>query len=255
MQHFFVTPSQVKDGKIFVEGSDVNHMKNVLRMRPGEELMVSDGNNFKYLCAVEEYGEGGAVLRILEEMQTDTELSSKLYLFQGLPKQDKMELIVQKAVELGAYQVIPVSTRRSVVKLDEKKALKKVERWQQIALSAAKQAGRGYIPQMADVMSYPEALSYAKKLDVVLIPYELAEGMKETKEIIESIVPGQSVGIFIGPEGGFEAEEIGEAKREGVIPVTLGRRILRTETAAITVLSWLMYRLEQMAEERNKGNL
>ena len=237
MQHFFVTPSQVKDGKIFVEGSDVNHMKNVLRMRPGEELMVSDGNNLKYLCAVEEYGEGGAVLRILEEMQTDTELSSKLYLFQGLPKQDKMELIVQKAVELGAYQVIPVSTRRSVVKLDEKKALKKVERWQQIALSAAKQAGRGYIPQVADVMSYPEALSYAKKLDVVLIPYELAEGMKETKEIIESIVPGQSVGIFIGPEGGFEKEEVELALEWGAKAVTLGRRILRTETAGLAMLS------------------
>ena len=245
MQHFFVTPSQVKDGKIFVEGSDVNHMKNVLRMRPGEELMVSDGNNLKYLCAVEEYGEGGAVLRILEEMQTDTELSSKLYLFQGLPKQDKMELIVQKAVELGAYQVIPVSTRRSVVKLDEKKALKKVERWQQIALSAAKQAGRGYIPQVADVMSYPEALSYAKKLDVVLIPYELAEGMKETKEIIESIVPGQSVGIFIGPEGGFEKEEEELALEWGAKAVTLGRRILRTETAGLAMLSVLMFRLEE----------
>ena len=171
MQHFFVTPSQVKDEKIYVEGSDVKHMKNVLRMRPGEELMVSDGNNLKYLCAVENYEEGKAVLRILEEMPSDTELSSKLYLFQGLPKQDKMELIVQKAVELGAYQVIPVSTRRSVVKLDEKKASKKVERWQQIALSAAKQAGRGYIPQVSEVMSYPEALSWAKNLDVVLIPY------------------------------------------------------------------------------------
>ena len=171
MQHFFVTPSQVKDEKIYVEGSDVKHMKNVLRMRPGEELMVSDGNNLKYLCAVENYEEGKAVLRILEEMPSDTELSSKLYLFQGLPKQDKMELIVQKAVELGAYQVIPVSTRRSVVKLDEKKASKKVERWQQIALSAAKQAGRGYIPQVSEVMSYPEALSWATKLEVVLLSH------------------------------------------------------------------------------------
>lgn len=154
-------------------------------------------------------------------------------------------MIVQKAVELGAYQVIPVSTRRSVVKLDEKKALKKVERWQQIALSAAKQAGRGYIPQVADVMSYPEALSYAKNLDVVLIPYELAEGMKETKEIIESIVPGQSVGIFIGPEGGFEKEEVELALEWGAKAVTLGRRILRTETAGLAMLSVLMFRLEE----------
>ena len=134
---------------------------------------------------------------------------------------------------------------RLLVKLDEKKALKKVERWQQIALSAAKQAGRGYIPQVADVMSYPEALSYAKKLDVVLIPYELAEGMKETKEIIESIVPGQSVGIFIGPEGGFEKEEVELALEWGAKAVTLGRRILRTETAGLAMLSVLMFRLEE----------
>lgn len=245
MQHFFVTPSQVKEEKIYVEGSDVKHMKNVLRMHPGKELMVSDGNNLKYLCAVENYEEGKAVLRILEEMPSDTELSSKLYLFQGLPKQDKMELIVQKAVELGAYQVIPVSTRRSVVKLDEKKASKKVERWQQIALSAAKQAGRGYIPQVSEVMSYPEALSWAKKLDVVLLPYELAKGMRETKEMIESIAPGQSVGIFIGPEGGFEKEEVELALECGAKAVTLGRRILRTETAGLAMLSVLMFRLEE----------
>ena len=244
MQHFFVTPSQVKDGKIFVEGSDVNHMKNVLRMRPGEELMVSDGNNLKYLCAVEEYGEGGAVLRILEEMQTDTELSSKLYLFQGLPKQDKMELIVQKAVELGAYQVIPVSTRRSVVKLDEKKAQKKAERWQQIAVSAAKQAGRGYIPEVAPVVSYRQAVERAKELDVILIPYELERGMQATKKIIKAVRPGQSIAVFIGPEGGFEKEEVEQALGCGARAVTLGRRILRTETAGLTALSVLMFHLE-----------
>lgn len=245
MQHFFVTPSQVRGDRIEIEGSDVNHMKNVLRMRCGEELMVSDGNNRKYLCAVEEYVSEGVVLRVLKEMQSDTELSSKIYLFQGLPKQDKMELIVQKAVELGAYQVIPVSTRRSVVKFDEKKAKKKVERWQEIARSAAKQAGRGYIPEVGRVMSYPEALSWAKGLDVLLIPYELKEGMKETKEIIKSIMPGQSVGIFIGPEGGFEREEVALALKYGAKAVTLGRRILRTETAGLAMLSVLMFHLEE----------
>ena len=132
MQHFFVTPSQVKEGRIYIEGSDVNHMKNVLRMRSGEELMISDGNNLKYRCVIEGYEEEEAVLGILESMQVDTELSSRIYLFQGLPKQDKMELIVQKAVELGVYQVIPVSTRRSVVKLDAKKAARKAGRWQEI---------------------------------------------------------------------------------------------------------------------------
>ena len=191
MQHFFVTPSQVKGEKIYVEGMDVNHMKNVLRMRCGEELMVSDGNNLKYRCSVEGYEEEQAVLRILEEMDVDTELSSRIYLFQGLPKQDKMELIVQKAVELGVYRVIPVSTRRAVVRLDQKKAGKKAERWQQIARSAAKQAKRGYVPEVAFPMSYREALEAARELDVILIPYELAKDMKETKEIIERIRPGK----------------------------------------------------------------
>ena len=244
MQHFFVTPSQVKGEKIYVEGMDVNHMKNVLRMRCGEELMVSDGNNLKYRCSVEGYEEEQAVLRILEEMDVDTELSSRIYLFQGLPKQDKLELIVQKAVELGVYRVIPVSTRRAVVRLDQKKAGKKAERWQQIARSAAKQAKRGYVPEVAFPMSYREALEAARELDVILIPYELAKDMKETKEIIERIRPGKSVGIFIGPEGGFEKEEVELALEYGAMPVTLGRRILRTETAGMAMLSVLMFHLE-----------
>lgn len=244
MQHFFVTPSQVKEDYILIEGSDVNHMKNVLRMRPGEKVGVSDGNNHKYVCHIERYEDDLAWLEVEEEMPVDTELSSKLYLFQGLPKQDKMELIVQKAVELGAYEVIPVATKRAVVKLDAKKAKKKTERWQQIAESAAKQAGRGYIPEVKNVMTYKEALEYSKALDVVLIPYELAEGMKETKEIISSIQPGQSVGIYIGPEGGFEKEEVEAAIGSGAKAITLGKRILRTETAGLTTLSVLMFHLE-----------
>lgn len=147
MQHFFVSPEQVREEKIYVEGSDVNHMKNVLRMKTGEELTIGDGDGWLYLCVVESYEEDMAVLRILEKKKDESELPSKIYLFQGLPKQDKMELIVQKAVELGVYQVIPVATKRAVVKLDAKKAKKKVERWQQIAVSAAKQAGRGIIRQ------------------------------------------------------------------------------------------------------------
>lgn len=144
MQHFFVSPEQVKEGKIYVEGGDVNHMKNVLRMKTGEELTVNDGEGSQYLCAVESYEADMAVLKILGKKQDESELASKIYLFQGLPKQDKMELIVQKSVELGAYQVIPVATKRAVVKLDAKKAKKKVERWQQIAVSAAKQGRTRY---------------------------------------------------------------------------------------------------------------
>ncbi|RGU96007.1 16S rRNA (uracil(1498)-N(3))-methyltransferase [Clostridium sp. AF15-17LB] len=244
MHHFFVTPSQVRDGDIFVEGQDVNHLKNVLRVKPGEAVAVSDGDNRKYVCTVERYEEGAAVLRICEEQEADTELPSRICLFQGLPKQDKMELIVQKAVELGVSEVVPVVTRRSVVKLDEKKAGKKVQRWQSIAESASKQAGRGHIPKVAQVAGFKEALLQASGLDVLLIPYELAEDMRETKKVIGSIVPGQSVGVFIGPEGGFEREEVEAAIEAGARPITLGRRILRTETAGLTTLSVLMFHLE-----------
>lgn len=244
MQHFFVSPQQVKEEKIYVEGSDVNHIKNVLRMKLGAKLTVNDGEGWQYLCEVESYEADMAVLHIVEKSKAETELASRIYLFQGLPKQDKMELIVQKAVELGAYQVIPVSTKRAVVKLDAKKAGKKVERWQQIAVSAAKQAGRGIVPTVGEVCTYAQALKMAEELDVVLIPYELAEGIEETKKIIAGIRPGQSVGVFIGPEGGFEEEEVKLAMEAGAKPVTLGRRILRTETAGLTTLSLLMFHLE-----------
>ena len=159
-----------------------------------------------------------------------------------------MELIIQKAVELGAYAVDPDETRRCVVKLDAKKAQKKVARWQQISESAAKQSKRMLIPEVKNVMSWREALALAKELDVLLIPYELAKGMKETREILGTIQPGQSIGIFIGPEGGFEEEEVRDAMEAGAKPVTLGKRILRTETAGMTMLSILMFALEKEDE-------
>ena len=245
MHQFFVTPMQVKEDHIYIEGLDVNHIKNVLRMKVGEALKVSDGNNRKYLCEIGSMTAQQVCVRIVEEQQVDTELPSKIYLFQGLPKSDKMELIVQKAVELGAYEIIPVATKRAVVKLDEKKALKKVERWRGIAESGAKQSGRNVIPKVTNVMSYKDALTYARGLDVLLIPYELAEGMKETKQVIEEIKRGQSVGIFIGPEGGFETQEVEDAIANGARAITLGKRILRTETAGLTTLSILMYHLEE----------
>lgn len=246
MQHFFVPPSQVEETEIIITGSDVNHMKNVLRMKQGEEVSVSDGNNCRYLCRVKEYTKTGeAVLAITERQENDTELSSRIYLFQGLPKQDKMEFIVQKAVELGVYQIIPVAAKRCVVKLDEKKARKKTERWQEISKSAAKQSGRGLVPEVKGVMSWKEALRMAAGLDVLLIPYELAEGMASTKDVLASIRPGKSVGIFIGPEGGFEKAEVLEAMGAGAKVLTLGRRILRTETAGIAILSVLMFQLEE----------
>ena len=245
MHHFFVTPQQISGDKIRIEGGDVNHMKNVLRMKLHEKAESSDGESRTYLCEVEAYEEDVAVLHILEEMEADTEPASKLYLFQGLPKSDKMELIVQKAVELGVYQVIPVAMKRSVVRLDDKKAAKKADRWNSIAESAAKQAGRSRIPEVTMPLSYNEALKMAEELDVTLLPYELAGGMEVTREVIRQIKSGQSVGIFIGPEGGFEPEEVDAAVSMGAKVITLGRRILRTETAGLATLAVLMFELEQ----------
>lgn len=245
MHHFFVTPQQISGDKIRIEGGDVNHMKNVLRMKLHEKAEISDGESRTYLCEVEAYEEDVAVLHILEEMEADTEPASKLYLFQGLPKSDKMELIVQKAVELGVYQVIPVAMKRSVVRLDDKKAAKKADRWNSIAESAAKQAGRSRIPEVTMPLSYNEALKMAEELDVTLLPYELAGGMEVTREVIRQIKSGQSVGIFIGPEGGFEPEEVDAAVSMGAKIITLGRRILRTETAGLATLAVLMFELEQ----------
>ncbi len=244
MQNFFVYDWQVQGDTVTIEGTDVNHMVNVLRMKVGEEVSVHDDVNRKYLCRIAELQEDKVCLSILEQQTSDTELPCRIYLFQGLPKGDKMEWIIQKGVELGAYAIVPVATKRAVVKLDEKKAQKKVARWNSIAESAAKQSGRGMIPEVLPVMKFSEALQFAKDLDLNLIPYEKAEGIADTKQRIEKIRPGQSIGIFIGPEGGFEEAEVEMAKEMQAIPVTLGRRILRTETAGMTMLSILMYHLE-----------
>lgn len=246
MYHFFVEPGQIEGNRITITGSDVNHIKNVLRMKIGEELSVSNGqDNREYRCGIERIEENEVLCTLRFIKETGLELPSKVCLFQGLPKADKMELIVQKAVELGVSEIIPVAAKRAVVKLDEKKARNKLARWQGIAESAAKQSKRNVIPRIKDVMTMKEAIAYASLMEVRLIPYELAEDMKETKKIISGLRPGQSVAVFIGPEGGFEEAEIQQARAAGIIPVTLGKRILRTETAGLTILSWIMYQLEE----------
>ena len=246
MHHFFVEPSQIQGNHIFIDGPDVNHIRNVLRMNPGEEVNVTDGTGEKvYRCAIASRGEDKVELNIMWAQEKGMELPSKIYLFQGLPKSDKMEFIIQKAVELGVYEIIPMATARAVVKLDQKKAAAKVKRWQAISESAAKQSKRLLIPEVKEPVKFSEALKLASDLDVRLIPYELAEGMDGTRRIIQSVKPGQSVAVFIGPEGGFEEAEVELAKEAGFQAITLGRRILRTETAGMTVLSILMYQLEE----------
>ncbi len=248
MYQFFVEPYQINenDKRVIITGADVNHIKNVLRMKVGEELAVSNGQDGReYRCGILSLEEDAVECELRFIKEDAVELPVKVTLFQGLPKADKMELIIQKAVELGVTEIVPVATKRCVVKLDEKKASSKVARWQSIAEAAAKQSKRGIIPQVLSVRSFKEALTQASEMDARLIPYELANGMEHTREILRGICPGQSVAVFIGPEGGFEESEIALAEEKGVEAITLGKRILRTETAGMTVLAWLGYLLEQ----------
>ena len=244
MYHFFVTPAQIMDGYAVITGQDVNHIRNVLRMKTGEQVGIRDGISRSYICELEAIEEEEIRAKILTEDTNLSELPAELYLFQGLPKSDKMELIIQKAVELGVHEVIPVATRRAVVKLDRKKEESRLKRWNAIAESAAKQSKRIVIPEVTGVMSVKEALAYAADFDLKLLPYENARGMAATKEQVEAVRPGMDIAVFIGPEGGFEEIEVEEARAAGFYPVSLGKRILRTETAGLTMLSILMYQME-----------
>lgn len=246
MHQFFVEPSRILGNRVVITGSDVNHIRQVLRMKPGEEIAVFNGVDQKeYRCSIEAFTPDSVVCALRFVKEDGLELSSRVTLFQGLPKADKMEFVVQKMVELGVHRIVPVATKRCVVRLDAKKAAAKVQRWQTIAEAAAKQSKRRIVPQVGEVCSVSEALAQASGMDIRLIPYELSEGMGETKRLIESARAGQEISIFIGPEGGFEPEEVEAAQRAGFVPVTLGRRILRTETAGLCVMAWLMYRLEE----------
>ncbi len=251
MYHFFVDPGQIQGRQIFITGKDVNHIKNVLRMRIGEEVSVGNGIDGKeYRCAIDSFEEDSVVCKLLFIKEDGVELPVKVTLFQGLPKADKMELIIQKAVELGVHEIVPVATKRCVVKLDAKKEASKIARWQAIAEAAAKQSKRAVVPQIKPVMSMKEAIQAATQMEHRIIPYELAEGMKKTREIFEAFQPEEQVAVFIGPEGGFEESEVEAAKAVGVEPVSLGKRILRTETAGFTVLAWIMYELEVRAAQQ-----
>lgn len=246
MLHLFADPSDVQDELLTITGPEVNHIRNVMRLKPGEEISVSIGGDGKeYRYGIESYTEDSVLCRLRFVKDKEVELPVKVLLFQGLPKADKMDLIVQKAVELGAAEIIPVSMERCVVKLDAGKAAKKTARWQTIAESAASQSRRSMIPRVLAPMSMREAVEYAKEqTEVRVIPYELQEDDGSVKQYLESLKEGQSVSIFIGPEGGFTPAEVELAKEAGIRPISLGRRILRTETAGLAILSWLIYILE-----------
>ena len=241
MPKFFFQKNDISRGQVQLFGEDEKHIKTVLRAREGEEITLCDGEGMDYQCRIASL-ERGVLLDILSQEVCETEPKTKITLYQGLPKADKMELIIQKCVELGVDRIVAVSTERAIVKLDKKEA-KKLERWQKIAEAAAKQSGRGKIPEIGQqVLKFKEAVAEAKELDGAIIPYE-REQETGIRQFVQNF-KGESVGVFIGPEGGFADEEIALAQENGITPITLGKRILRTETAGLTALSILMYHLE-----------
>ena len=239
MYNFFVENTAKKDGRYFIAGADYNHIKNVLRMNMGEQFLVSC-EGVSDLCELESIESDTVVAKIIKTNYQSTNLPINIHLFQGLPKSDKLELIIQKAVELGVATVTPVSMKRSIVKIDDKKKKSKRERWQAIAEAAAKQSKRTAVPEVCDILSYKEFIARAKELDLLLVPYECADGMAATKAALSEIKSGMNVGIIIGPEGGFEQKEIEDALEIGGKVISLGSRILRTETAAITTIAMCM---------------
>ena len=282
MNQFFVEPSAIGNGKIIISGNDVKHIQGVLRLRAGEEIQaVCPADGLTYYCTIEAMDKT-AVTCIIQDVQSETtELPVNITLYQGLPKGDKFEFVIQKAVELGAVRIVPVAMKRSVMKIAKERAGNKLTRWNTISASAASQSKRRLIPEVSPVISFWEAVREAAEMDAALLPYELAEGMEETRDIMEDIRglvyqagsdadktlepaeptktdrtekkdekdnasiggAGQkpTIAVFVGPEGGFEAEEVEEAKVAGAKIITLGRRILRTETAPIAILSWLTF--------------
>ncbi len=246
MPKFFVDTKDITTTNIVVRDANYNHIVNVFRSGVGDELLLNDRQGKDYKCVIETVQKDFLVATIKDIIQINTEPTTQVVLFQSLIKNDNLELVIQKAVEVGVTKIVPIYTKRCVVKLDgDKKVASKVDRWNKIAEAAAKQSGRGVVPEVCTPMMFADAVAYAKQnITTNIIPYEKQQdsGIKS----VLSQIASNKIGVFIGPEGGFEEAEISFATTEGVIPVTLGRRILRSETASIVMVSNIMYEMGEM---------
>ena len=252
MPKFFVKEEQIEKDNIIIKGQDVNHIKKVLRAKIGDELQIcnrNSGDNF--LCDIEKINNEEILCKIKQKIEEKIESNIEVTIFQGLPKSDKMEYIIQKSVELGVYDITPVEMKRCVVKIDGKDKEKKISRWQKISEVASKQCGRDVIPKINDLINIKNMCNFIENYDIVLVAYEnekentLKQQLKQIKEKVD-YSNGQKIriGIVIGPEGGLEEQDVEMLKKKGAQIITLGRRILRTETVALNVLSVIMYELE-----------
>lgn len=246
MPKFFVKSSNIGENKIIIDDENVNHMKNVLRLQVGDEIIINDRQGHDYKCIINAIESSKIIADINSVADSSSEPSTHVTLFQSLIKGEKMEWVIQKAVEIGVTKIVPLCTARCVVKLDSpKKMASKIERWNKIAESAAKQSGRGIVPEVSYPMYFDEAIEYASQNGLFsMIPYE-KEHERGIRGVLQS-TKSQSFGLFIGPEGGFTEEEVEKAIQTNIHAVSLGNRILRSETASLATLTNIMYETGEM---------
>ena len=245
MQRYFVTPYAIHGDRVTITGDDVKHIVRVLRMEAGDEVIVCDGTGRAFHTELTELGDGEVAARIVEELSAQPESPVKITLAQGLPKGDKMDLIIQKGTETGITRFLPLSMSRCIVQYDDKKEQKRRERWQKIAKEAAEQSHRNIVPDVANGMTFKQLMNALERFDLVLVPYEM-EKARGLRDVLEEHPEAREVCVVIGPEGGIAEEEIETALRAGAMPVTLGPRILRTETAGLFVAACVAYHTGEM---------
>jgi 16S rRNA (uracil1498-N3)-methyltransferase len=245
MQRYFVSTQQITAESIQITGNDVHHLKNVMRARVGDQVICCDGQGTDYFVEIQQIHSQYILCRILQRLPSQGEPKTEIILAQSLPKGDKFEMILQKGTEIGAVSFLPFISKRTVVKLDQKKSAKKVERWQRIVKEAAEQAHRGRIPDLVAPRSWQELLTEIKNVDLALIAYE-----KGGQPLQRLLIPSVSrILLIVGPEGGFTEQEIAEATAMGAHALTLGPRILRTETAPLVALSCLLFAKGELGGE------
>lgn len=248
MYKFFVKGNKIEQERIIIDNNDVNHIKNVLRLGLGEKIAISNlDNGDSFICEIIKFENNTITCKIIEKTEDISETNLHLNILQGLPKSDKMELIIQKCTEIGAKEFTPVALNRCIVKLTEKDELKKIERWQKISEVAAKQSKRNIVPKVNRIIKLDKVIELIKEYDIIIVAYE-EEKENNIKQELKKLNKKEKlkIGILVGPEGGIEKEEIEIMKNSGAKIITLGNRILRTETAPIVMTSIIMYELEQM---------
>lgn len=243
MAKFFVDRQAIENDYILIKGTDVNHIKNVLRLNTDKEILINDRQGNDYKCIISKIDTDVIYAKIEQVIKCETEPAVETVLFQSLIKGEKMEFVIQKSIEIGVTKIVPICTERCIVKIEsDKKMQNKLDRWNKIAESAAKQSKRGIIPEVGSPILFKEAIVSARdNLEISCIPFE-NEHTHHIKTFLRSS-SYQSIGVFIGPEGGFTQEEIIFARQENILPITLGRRILRSETAGLVVLANIMYEM------------